>query len=61
MTDEMRKVMKESAGLMSEWEYYGPTGRSELAQTLARMPDKPNSFEEYVRRVEERTEGGWFG
>ena len=58
MTDEMRKTMKESAGLLSEWEYYGPIGRSALAETLARTPDQPNSFEEYVRRVEETTEGG---
>ena len=53
--------MKENAGLLSEWEYYGPTGRNALIQTLARMPDKPNTFAEYVRRVEEGTEGGCFG
>lgn len=59
-TDEMRKIMKDSAGLMSEWEYYGPTGRHDLAQTLARVPEQPTTFEAYVQRVEQRTKGGWF-
>ena len=57
----MKEALKEGAGLMSEWEYYGPTGRSDLEKTLAQMPDKPNTFEDYVKRVEEGAKGGWFG
>ena len=61
LTEEVRKIMKESAGLLSEWEYYGPTGRKDLEWTLDQLNEKPTSWEDYVRRVEESKDGGWFG
>ena len=60
LTEEVRKIMKESAGLLSEWEYYGPTGRKDLEWTLDQLHEKPTSWEDYVRMVEESKDGGWF-
>ena len=59
--EEVRKIKEESAVLVSEWEYYGPTGRKDLEWTLDQLNEKPTSWEDYVKRVEESKDGGWFG
>ena len=60
LTEEMRETMTEAAGLMSEWEYYGPSGRKDIEWTLNQLKQKPNSWEDFVRRIQRSTEGGWF-
>ena len=52
LTEEMRKVLKESRGLISKYSYFGPTGKKDLDWTLAQMTDAPTSWEEFVRANE---------
>lgn len=45
---EVVKMFIEGAGLINDYEYYGPTGRKDLEWTLAQMDDKPTTWESFV-------------
>ncbi|KAL8953918.1 MAG: hypothetical protein Q9222_000205 [Ikaeria aurantiellina] len=49
---EVSKVMKNSAGLIDEYVYYGPTGKQDLEWTLAQVKDQPNTWETFVNANE---------
>ena len=48
----MMAMVKESAGLITEYSYYGPTGMKDLEWTLAQMEDAPGSWEDFVQANE---------
>ncbi len=55
ITPEMARVLQESAGLISEFSYFGPTGEKDLEWTLSQIDDVLNSWETFVR-----ANGPWF-
>ena len=56
MTPKMAEALKEGAGLINEYSYFGPTGKKSLEWTLAQVEDPPTSWETLVRANEP-----WFG
>ena len=52
LSPEMVQSLKESAGLMSDYLYYGPTGKRDLEWTLAQMQEKPTGWDEFVEANE---------
>ena len=43
------EVLEEAAGLISEYECYGPTGQEDLDWTLAQMDDAVTTWEKFVK------------
>lgn len=52
MTPEMIKVQEESAGLIRDYQYYGPTGPKDLEWTLAQIKEPLTTWEEFVKKNE---------
>lgn len=52
LSPEMVKSLKESTGLISDYSYYGPTGKKDLEWTLAQMQEEPTSWEDFVKANE---------
>lgn len=52
LSPEMVNSMKESTGLISDYSYYGPTGKKDLEWTLAQMQEEPTSWEDFVKANE---------
>ena len=52
LSPEMVTSLKESTGLISDYSYYGPTGKGDLEWTLAQMLEEPRSWEEFVEANE---------
>ncbi|KAL9615220.1 MAG: hypothetical protein Q9167_000314 [Letrouitia subvulpina] len=52
MTPEMVKVQRESAGLIKDYHYYGPTGPKDLEWTLAQIKEPLTTWEEFVKKNE---------
>ena len=52
LTPEMVKASKEMGGLISDYSYYGPTGKKDLEWTLAQMNEEVKSWEDFVRANE---------
>ncbi|KAL8669221.1 MAG: hypothetical protein Q9168_006181 [Polycauliona sp. 1 TL-2023] len=49
---ELLKMLKEAAGLVEDYKYYGATGPEDLVWTLAQMDDAPTTWEKSVERNE---------
>ncbi|KAL9039863.1 MAG: hypothetical protein Q9214_004705 [Letrouitia sp. 1 TL-2023] len=52
MTPEMIKVQNESAGLIKDYQYYGPTGPKDLEWTLDQIKEPLTTWEEFVKKNE---------
>lgn len=52
LTAEMQRELKKSAGLMSDFSYFGPTGKNDLEWTLKQMTEKPTMWEDFVKANE---------
>lgn len=52
MTPEMVKVQNESAGLIRDYQYYGPTGLKDLEWTLAQIKEPLTTWKEFVKKNE---------
>ena len=55
MTPKMLEVLGEVGGLLTEYSYFGPTGKKDLEWTLAQVEDPLTSWETFVR-----ANGPWF-
>ena len=55
MTPKMLEVLNEVGGLLTEYHYFGPTGKKDLEWTLAQVKDPLTSWETFVR-----ANGPWF-
>ncbi|KAL8766640.1 MAG: hypothetical protein Q9209_006623 [Squamulea sp. 1 TL-2023] len=49
---ELLSVLKDSAGLVDEYQYFGPRGQEDLNWTLAQMDDPPTTWEKFVEANE---------
>ncbi|KAK3166644.1 hypothetical protein OEA41_009769 [Lepraria neglecta] len=49
---EMMRILKDSLGLIKDYEYYGPTGEREVQWTLEQIEGKASTWEEFVRAKE---------
>ncbi|KAL8989027.1 MAG: hypothetical protein Q9169_008454 [Polycauliona sp. 2 TL-2023] len=49
---ELLEMLKEAAGLIEDYKYYGPTGQEDLDWTLAQMDDPATTWEEFVEKNE---------
>lgn len=49
---ETAKMLKDGAGLIDEYHYYGPTGQKDLEWTLAQLDDSPTTWEKFVEANE---------
>lgn len=49
---QMVTSLKESTGLISDYSYYGPTGKKDLEWTLAQMHEEPTSWEDFIKANE---------
>lgn len=52
LSPEMLKSLKESTGLISDYSYYGPTGKKDMEWTLAQLTEEPTSWETFVEANE---------
>lgn len=52
LSPEMVTSLKESTGLISDYSYYGPTGKKGLEWTLAQMQEAPTSWRIFVEANE---------
>ena len=52
LTPEMMRILKDSSGLIKDYEYYGPTGEREVQWTLEQIEGKASTWEEFVRAKE---------
>ncbi|KAL8841788.1 MAG: hypothetical protein Q9170_000821 [Blastenia crenularia] len=48
LPSEVLKMLKGGAGLIDDYQYYGPTGQKDLQWTLAQMDDAPTTWEKFV-------------
>lgn len=51
-TPEMQEMLAHAAGLMTDYEYYGPSGREDLRWTLEQVSDGLTTWETFVQREE---------
>ena len=49
MSSDMVKAFE---GLVSDYAYYGPSGKEDLAWTLAQMDEEPTSWRDFVEANE---------
>jgi hypothetical protein len=49
LSEEQKKETKNARNLIIEFGYFGPSGKDELAWTLAQLIETPKTWEEFVR------------